>query len=68
MNQNTILTIAVLAGIGAIGYLVYKNTQAKAAAPVVQVTTPGNQPQSETAQIINAGSAALDRVTSLLGA
>jgi len=68
MNQNTVLSIVVIGGLAAVGYLIYKNTKAKETPPVVQVTSPGNaEPANPTAAIINAGSDALGRVAEIFG-
>lgn len=67
MNQNTVVTIAVIGGLAVVGYLVYKNNK-KTSETVVQVSTPGNTAVDPTAQIISAGSDALKKVADIFGA
>jgi len=66
MNK-TVLTVAIVAGVAGIGYLVYRNMQkqqqqAPSPAPA-QVTTQGNQ----TAEVINAGTNALQQLGDMFG-
>lgn len=72
MNQNTLLTVAVIGGIAAVGYYVWKKNQTQAAPPVAQTPTAGNTTpasnSNNTAAIINAGSDALQKVADIFGA
>ena len=59
MKQNTLITVVVLVAIGAIGWLLYKQQQAKAAAPTggtninATLSFGGTQPPPSTATVRN---------------
>lgn len=67
MNNKTLVTVAVVAGLGVVGYLAWKAYQAKN--NVVQQPTTGNTPPAEngTAAIIRESTNALNTVTNMLG-
>lgn len=67
MNNKTLVTIAVVAGLGVVGYFAwkaYQNRQNVAQQPTTGNATPA---PNGTAQIINASTNALNTVTDILG-
>lgn len=67
MNQKTIITLAVIAGVGVVGYVVWKQYQNKQALQVTAANNP--QPKkSDTEVIANAAVNAMDRLAGIFGA